>query len=120
MARIEHHIEGPNGSEIKLVAQECFGSGLTRSVDVFALHRASPDQPWRQLNNRPDPAWRSMSVQDYVQTGRSELLRMVSPAQIMQLIHRLNALQYEDEPIQNVDVAPADPVQLPVNRPRFA
>lgn len=91
MARIERFITAPDGSEVKIVAQECFGTGLHRSVDVYALKRVNAEAPWQLLNDRPAPGWRTMSVEEYKTRGRSELLQVVGHGQIFKTVALLNA-----------------------------
>lgn len=89
MAKIEQVIQRKDGSEVKIVAQACFGSGLTCSIDVFVLRRASPDQAWTLANDRPHPDWRTMSVDEYVKHGRSEMLRTSSIGEILKVTNAL-------------------------------
>jgi len=92
MAKVEHLIQRENGSEVKVVAQECFGEGLTRSVDVYVLRRDTPESPWALCSDRPHPDWRSMSVDEYTKRGRSEMLQTVSHGEILKAVIELNKL----------------------------
>ena len=83
MSKVEHFIQRKDGSEVKVVAQECFGEGLTRSVDVYVLRRDGPDSQWSVCSDRPHPDWRSMSVDEYSRSGRSEMLQAASPGEIL-------------------------------------
>lgn len=78
-----------DGSEVRIVVQTVTGLGLTESTDVMVHRRETPDQNWNLLNNRPHPDWRDMSVEEYKQRGRSEVLQTVSPIEIMRLINAL-------------------------------
>jgi len=94
MAKVERVISAADGSETKIVAQEFFGTGLHRSVGVHVLSRKDASTPWSLLNDRPHPDWRSMSVDQYKEEGRSEVLREVGPGQILKTIALLG--QHED------------------------
>lgn len=84
-------LQRQDGSEVRIVAQEFFGRGLTRSVGVYAHSRESPQHAWKLLSDRPHPNWREMSVQDYTEQGRSEMLQAVSPGEILRVINSLSA-----------------------------
>lgn len=76
-------IRRDNGSEVRIHAQAMFGAGLHRSIDVYVHRRDSADHAWTLCNNRPHPDSRTMSVDDYVEKGRSEQLRTVTPGEIL-------------------------------------
>jgi hypothetical protein len=92
MAKVTQIFKRENGSEVRIVAQECFGLGLTRSIDVCVHHRASPELPWKLANNRPHPDWRKMSVDDYIKRGRSEMLQVASHGEILKVTSALASL----------------------------
>lgn len=83
MAKYEQVLKRDDGSEAKIVAQACFGLGLTCSIDVYVHRRDNPDQPWRLTSDSPHPDWRQMSVDDYIKHGRSEMLQTVSIGEIL-------------------------------------
>lgn len=89
MARIERIISKSDGSEVKIVARESFDINRNRSFDVYALKRSSPEAPWQGISDRPAPDWRTMSVEEYKTSGRSELLQVVGQAQILKTISLL-------------------------------
>lgn len=89
MAIIERLIRRANGAEVKIVAQEFFGAGLARSVGVHVLHRESPESNWKLCGDRPHPNWKTMSVEEYIKNGRSEMLQKVSAGEILRVIHTL-------------------------------
>ena len=91
MASIEQIIKRSDGSEVKIRATEMFGVGLTRSVDVFIHRRESSNHDWKLCNDRPHPDWRQMSVDEYVQHGRSEMLKAASPGEILKFTSMLGA-----------------------------
>lgn len=74
-----------DGSEVRIVVQTMTGVGLKASTDVTVHRRETPDHAWKLLNNRPHPDWRTMSVDEYTQRGRSEVLQHVSPIEILRL-----------------------------------
>lgn len=89
MSMIEQVLQRKDGSEVKVVAQACFGRGLACSFSVYVLRRERPCQAWQLASDRPHPDWRSMSVEDYVARGRSEMLRLVSTAEILKTVNAL-------------------------------
>lgn len=78
-----------DGSEVRIVAQKCYGRGLTCSIDVYVHKRESLHHPWMLTSNRPHPDWRKMSVDDYLKRGRSEMLRTVSHGEILKVTSAL-------------------------------
>lgn len=76
-----------DGTQIRLTATMCprlGGHGM--DVDIFADARPGADQPWARVSDRPHPDWRAMSVQAYVERGRSQLLQLLgSPGQLLAL-----------------------------------
>lgn len=89
MSKIEQIIQRKDGSEVKVVAQACFGRGMACSFNVYVLRREPPSQAWHLASDRPHPDWKSMSVDDYVAYGRSEMLRLVSTAEILKTVNAL-------------------------------
>lgn len=91
MATAMQTIKRADGSEVKIVAEEFFGAGLTRSIGVYVLKRPNPQSQWHLCNDRPHPNWRNMSVDEYVKHGRSEMLQTVSHGEILKLTQSLGA-----------------------------
>jgi hypothetical protein len=89
MAKVENFIQRPDGSEVKIVAQACFGLDLKCSTDVYVLRRESAKHDWQLMSDRPHPDWRSMSVDEYTKRGRSEMLRTVSHGEILKTAQAL-------------------------------
>lgn len=89
MAIVEQIIQRKDGSEVKIVAQEAFGSGLARSIGVHVLRRESAIHPWKLTSDKPHPDWRTMSVSDYIKHGRSEMLQAVSIGEILKVTSAL-------------------------------
>lgn len=67
-----------DGSEVKIVATAMYGAGLHLGIGTYVLCRKDASQPWRVAGDRPHPDWRKMSVADYVQRGRPEILTLTS------------------------------------------
>tara|TARA_R110002124_G_scaffold128157_2_gene288519 strand:+ start:5159 stop:5488 length:330 start_codon:yes stop_codon:yes gene_type:complete len=74
-----------DGSEARIVAQSFTGMGLHQSVGVYVHRRESPEHQWTLCSEQPHPDWRSMSVDEYIRVGRSEMLRAVSPGEILRV-----------------------------------
>jgi hypothetical protein len=87
--KVSQTIQRVDGSEVRIVAQKCFGLGLTCSIDVHVHRRESPHHPWVLTSNRPHLDWRKMSVDDYVKHGRSEMLQTVSLGEILKVTNAL-------------------------------
>ncbi|EPO2769632.1 hypothetical protein ACT7V1_001253 [Salmonella enterica subsp. enterica] len=89
ITRISQIIKREDGSEVKITAQAAFGAGLTRSIDVYVLRRDNADSNWQGCNNRPKAGWRDMSVDEYIREGRSEMLKAVTPGEILKLTNAI-------------------------------
>lgn len=87
--RVTQILPRDDGSEVKIVAETMFGSGLHPSVGVDVYKRVNREQPWQLCSDRPAPNWREMSVQEYKLHGRSEALRTVSPGEILKVVSLL-------------------------------
>lgn len=87
ITKITHELTRGDGSQVRIVVQQFFGLDMTQPpyIDIYVLQRPDQVAPWRVLNDRPHPDWRSMSVDDYIKRGRSELLQTVSFGEIMRL-----------------------------------
>jgi len=72
-----------DGSEVRLVAQAYFGTGLHRSVGVDVFRRESSSHDWKLCSDKPHQDWRKMSVDEYVKHGRSEKLQAASHGEIL-------------------------------------
>lgn len=72
-----------DGSEVRIVAQAFFGTGLHCSVGVDVFRRQSSSGNWQLCSDRPHPNWREMSVEEYVRHGRSERLRAATPGETL-------------------------------------
>lgn len=92
MAKIERILSRPDGSEARIVAQEMFGAGLHRSIDVYVHRRESPQAPWVLMSDRPAPGWREMPLAQYEKEGRSPMLQTVSPGELLSVTQELNRL----------------------------
>lgn len=78
-------IQRQDGSEVRIVVEQMIGLGLHNSIGVYVFSRETPDQLWVLRSDRPHPDWRGMSVDDYMVHGRSEMLQLVSPGEILKL-----------------------------------
>ena len=89
ITKISKIINRPDGSEVRIVAFAAFGAGLTRSIGVYVHRRESPAHDWTLCNDRPHPDWRTMSVDEYIKRGRSEMLQAVSHSEILKLTNAI-------------------------------
>lgn len=85
VTKAEQLIQRKDGSQAKIVATAMFGTGLHMSVDVFVLRRDSADQDWQLCNDRPHPDFKTMTREDYVKFGRSEMLRTVTAGELLKV-----------------------------------
>lgn len=74
-----------DGSEVRITANPFFDIGMKPAVDLHVHHRKSSSASWELASDRPHPDWREMSVSEYIKRGRSEMLRLVSPGEILQM-----------------------------------
>lgn len=82
------HLTRKDGSEVRITANPCYSAaGLHASLDVFVHHRNTAAEPWALASDRPHPDWRTMSVADYIQHGRSKVLQLVSPGELLAVRH---------------------------------
>jgi hypothetical protein len=85
ITKVTQVIPRQDGSELRIVVEQMTGVGLHRSISIYAHRRETIDHPWILLSDRPHPNWRSMSIDDYISEGRSEMLQSVSPGEILKL-----------------------------------
>ncbi len=85
ISKITHIIQRNNGSEIKIVAQACFGSGLHMSIDSYFLHRQNSNSKWRLLSKDKHPNADKMSRAEYLEKGRPEFLQYLSHGEILKV-----------------------------------
>ena len=83
VTKISKTLKRADGSEVKIVAEAFFGRGLARSIGVYVHRRVSPEHDWVLCSDRPHPDWKTMSRDDYIHHGRSEMLQMVSHGEIL-------------------------------------
>jgi len=89
ITKLTRIIPRADGSEVKIVAQRMYCVGLHASTDVYVLRRESPEHDWTYCSDRPHPDWRTMSVAEYIDHGRSPMLQTVSIAEILKLTSML-------------------------------
>ena len=83
ITKVTKIIPRTDGSEVKIVAQAYFGTGLHRSVGVDVFRRQSSAQNWTLCSDRPHPNWREMSVDEYVKHGRAEKFQVATHGEIL-------------------------------------
>jgi hypothetical protein len=72
-----------DGSEVRIVAEGCYGPSFQLFVGVYVLRRESQNHDWKLCSKEPQPGWREMSVDEYVKHGRSEMLQAASHGEIL-------------------------------------
>lgn len=83
VTKVTRVVSRNDGSEVKLVAQAYFGTGLHRSTGVDVYRRTSPEHRWQLCSDQPHPDWRTMSVAEYCKQGRSEKFQAASHGEIL-------------------------------------
>jgi hypothetical protein len=78
-----------DGKQVRIVAQEFFGTGLHRSVGYYVLRRDRAEDQWSLCNNSPAPGWKQMPRAEYIAHGRSETLRTVSIGELLKTVNQL-------------------------------
>lgn len=91
-----------DGSEAKVTATASFGVGFEKYIDVYVHRRESSNHEWVLCSKMPHPEAKSMSVDDYIKHGRSEMLQIVSPAEILKVTSLIG------KPVDEVDVILVD------------
>ena len=86
ITKISQVLKKTDGTEVRITALAMTGSGLAQSTDVYVHVRDNPKQAWRLCSKDAHPDWRTMSAQDYVRNGRSEMLKVVTPGQILKVV----------------------------------
>jgi hypothetical protein len=72
-------------------------------VWVYGHRRANQEQPWQLLSDEKHPDWRQMSVDTYIQHGRSELLKVATHAEILKVTSKLWDLHLkENNPLKSI------------------
>ena len=104
-------IERADGKEVKIVARSYVGTGLHVSVGVDVFRRDKSADNWILCGDKPHPRWREMSVDEYVKGGRSEMLQVVSPGEILKVIDQIGK-PFQESPSFD------DAVEPPAERPR--
>lgn len=97
-----------DGAEVKIVATAYFGRGDHQSIGVDVFRRPDPDATFELCNDRPHPDWRTMSVDEYRQRGRSEKLQAASPAEILSVVSLIGKpISFFAAPADDVPEEPA-------------
>lgn len=67
-----------DGSQVKLMGRMSGGLFCKANPDVWALFRQDQSCDWVLLSKEPHPDWRTMPVDEYAKSGRSEFMQKVS------------------------------------------
>lgn len=86
ITKITQFLRRSDGTEVRIVAEAFFGRGLHRSVGVMVHQRENVGGDWVLRSNTPHPDWRSMSVQEYKEKGKSPMLQTVSSGELLRAI----------------------------------
>jgi hypothetical protein len=109
VTKITQVIQRDDGSEVRIVAQACFGAGLHRSIDVYVHSRQSSAHDWTLCSDSPHPDWKSMSVEDYVKHGRSPMLQAVSHGELLRAMSLIGApMAHHETNLAEVASEPGD------------
>ena len=110
VTKITQVIQRDDGSEVRIVAEAMFGEGLHRSIGVYVHRRESVNHDWILCSDRPHPDWKSMSLADYVNNGRSPMLQAVSHGELLRAMNAIGApmSQYESKFPEEAASQPGD------------
>lgn len=73
----------PNGSQTRVVAELSSGPNGEAYFFNYAFYRRSEKASWQACHGSRDPRWKSMPRPDYVKFGRSEMLQVATPGEIL-------------------------------------
>lgn len=86
VTKVTQILQRDDGTEVKIIAESSYGRNLElQPPHTEVYRRESPNHLWRTCNTRPHPNWLSMSVDQYVKEGRSEMLQAVTIAEILKV-----------------------------------
>ena len=108
ITKVSQTIGRDDGSEVRITAQACTGAGLKQSIDVYVHKRPGADKEWTLCSKDRHPDFMTMSVDDYVKHGRSEMLQVVTPGEILKVTSCIG------KPLSSM--APQEPERTPENR----
>lgn len=117
MQSVKRILQRSDGSEVRISADPCVGLGLKVSVNVYVHFRSNPSEEWKLASDRPHPDWRTMSVDDYIKRGRSQMLQLVSHGEIFSVSNEALA---GDRPqfVQDAVAPPVGAPRSPASSPR--
>ena len=99
MRKVVNFMRAADGTEVRITAEPC-GPPLFMGTFTYVHFRKTPDQQWQLASNDRPLDWKSMSREEYLANGRSEVLRLVGgPGPLLRASHE--ALQ-GDEPWMSV------------------
>lgn len=81
--KFEKLITRPDGSQVKIVAEQCVTPWGHSSIGNYVLHRQGESDQWRVCRSTPSADSRNMSVDDYVRHGRIEMLQKATVGEIL-------------------------------------
>lgn len=91
ITKVTHIMAKSDGTEFRIVGTLVVGMSET-AVDYYVHRRQSPAHDWELLSRDPHPDWRTMSVDEYRQRGRSPLLQALTFPELFKLCRVLKLL----------------------------
>ena len=85
ITKVTQIFQRADGSEARITAQMDRGPGFEEYHHHYVHRRSSPDATWELCSDRPHPNWKTMSVDEYISHGRSEMLQAVTHAEILKV-----------------------------------
>lgn len=89
ITKITRFFPRADGSVVRIVAENYGLPGTTPIVGYYVHRRQSPEHNWVLCNDRPDPRWREMPVEEYVRHGRAEVFQVLSHGEILQTLNAI-------------------------------
>lgn len=98
ITKVSKVLQREDGSEARITATLMTGAGLHQSIDIYVHRRQSPEDEWTLCSDSPHPDWRTMSVDEYDKTGRSDKLKTVWHNEIFKVASAIGKpMSYLDE-----------------------
>ena len=91
MPKVVHILQREDGSQVRITGQPCYDLGLKLNVGVYVHYRNSPEGEWLLASDEKHPDWRTMSVAEYIERGRSQVDQLTSHGEIFRVCNEVRA-----------------------------
>lgn len=83
IGKVTKIFEREDGSQVRIVAENCALPGNPKQIGYYVHKRKSAGSNWELCNDRPHKDWKKMSVEDYINHGRSEVFQVLTHSEIL-------------------------------------